>query len=427
MRGRHRAPSSAGTRSAPIVVVVATAIVSLLNYSFALALLWILPLREYAVVASVTALLLVFGTVAGASAPWVLAREVAVSATDPRRRQRALTFASLVAFGQAAIAALICLAIVSRYAAWQVTLSACVSAAMIFIAAAAVGYLQGIERFNLIFFLRMGEVLVKVSIGVTLVKLGVGPWGAISGFAFGALLVFLGAVYYMRRDALSAWRHRHQAWIRQAVVDRRLWAAASGIVGIQVGTAVIAGLDPIIASVMISRSHQLANYQVVQILGRIPFYVASSLAVIVFPRMARLRASRSMTVTSSLHVWIRVCGAAAVIVATLPELILIHILPARYGSVFLLLPWAALTGFSLGGINLVTTYWQATGKSRNAVLVLLVTCALSGTCDVLALRGGIPSTWLGAQLSLVRRASADCLYSYIKIGEDPFEGSYGRG
>ena len=348
MKGKHRAAQSGGTRSAPTVVVVATAMVSLLNYSFSIALLWILPSRKYAVVASVTALLLVFGTVAGASAPWVLAREVAMSARDPRRRQRALVFASTVAFGQAAVAALVCIVIVSRYAAWQVTLSSCMSAVIIFIAAAAVGYLQGIERFNLIFFLRVGEVVVKVAVGLTLVKLGMGPWGAISGFAFGALFVFSGAVYYMRRDALSAWRHRRQIWLRQAITDRSLWASACGIIGIQAGTAVIAGLDPIIASIMISRGHQLADYQVVQILGRIPFYVASSLAVIVFPRMARLRALRSITVTSSLHAWIRVCGAAAVIVATLPEPILAHILPSRYGSAFVLLPWATLTGFSLG-------------------------------------------------------------------------------
>lgn len=427
MKGKHRAAQSVGTRSAPTVVVVATAMVSLLNYSFAVALLWVLLPREYAIVASVTALLLVFGTVAGASSPWVLAHEVALSARDPRRRQRALAFASMLAFGQALIAALVCMVIVSRYAAWQVTLSACVSTVIIFNAAAAVGYLQGIERFNLISLLRIGEVVVKVAVGLILVKLGTGPWGAVSGFAFGALLVFSGAIYFMRHDALSVWRQRRQTWLRQAIIDRKLWGSATGIVGIQAGTAVIAGLDLIIASIMISKEHQLANYQVVQILGRIPFYVASSLAVIVFPRMARLKVSRNLTVTSSLHVWIRVCGAATIIVATLPEPILTHILPAWYSSVFVLLPWAALTGFALGGINLVTTYWQAVGKCRTAVVILLVTCAISGTCDVLALRGGdiLHLAWsaaatsgagLCALLVLVRRDWTRSLRGLLRQG-----------
>jgi O-antigen/teichoic acid export membrane protein len=186
----------------------------LLNYSFSLILLWLLPAREYSVVASVTALLLVFGTVAGASAPWILAREVAVSATDTKRRQRALAFAGVVAFGQAAAAALICTIIVGSYADLKTTIVSCCGTIVIFIAAASVGYLQGIERFNVIFYLRIGEVLVKLAAGIALVKLGVGAWGPISGFAFGAFLVFFVAVYYMRRDAISTWRDRRQDWVR---------------------------------------------------------------------------------------------------------------------------------------------------------------------------------------------------------------------
>src|ERR1035438_4508429 len=122
MTGRHcaargiakRAAScSAEVRSMPTAIIAATAAVSLLNYSFTLILLWVLPSHEYAVVASVTALLLVFGTVAGASAPWVLAREVAVSGKDSRRRQRAVAFASVLTLGQAAMAALVCALIVA--------------------------------------------------------------------------------------------------------------------------------------------------------------------------------------------------------------------------------------------------------------------------------------------------------------------------
>jgi glycosyltransferase involved in cell wall biosynthesis len=245
-----------------------------------------------------------------------------------------------------------------------------------------------IERFNVIFYLRIGEVLVKLAAGIALVKLGVGAWGPISGFTFGAFLVLVVSAYYMRRDAISTWRDRRQAWIRSAVTDRRPWGSARGIIGIQAGTAIIAGLDLIIASVMLSGKPELATYQVVQVLGRIPFCIASSLAVIVFLRMVRMRGAESATVAESLRVWVRVCGAAAVIVATLPNPILSHIIPARYGDVYVLLPWASLIGFSIGGINLVTTYWQATGRSSDAVRTLTYMCVASGICDVLAVRDG---------------------------------------
>ena len=95
-----------------------------------------------------------------------------------------------------------------------------------------------------------------------------------------------------------------------------------------------------------------------------------------------------MTVNSSLHVFVRVCGTAAIVVGTAPLPILAHILPPRYGAYHQLLPWAAVTGFSLGGINLVTTYWQATGRTRRAGWTLLAACAIAGVSDTLAVRGG---------------------------------------
>jgi glycosyltransferase involved in cell wall biosynthesis/O-antigen/teichoic acid export membrane protein len=424
---KHAAGRSAEARSVPAVIVIATALVALLNYAFALILLWVLPADKYAVVASITALLLMFGTVAGASAPWVLAREVAVSAGDNLRRQHAIAFAGIVALGQAALAAAICEVIVSRYATSGVALITCSAVVAIFIAAAAVGYLQGTERFRLIAVLRIIEVIVKIVVGATLVKLGLNALGAISGFTFGALLVLLGAGYAMRSDMIAIFRSRHQRWARAAVCDRRLWASTRGIIGIQALTAVIASLDLVIASIMLSGDRELANYQVAQVLGRIPFYIASSLAIIVFPRMARLWDQRGATVASSIRVWIRVCGAATVIVATIPQPILIHILPTRYGSVSVLLPWAALTGFGLGGINLVTTYWQAVGNGKGAIKLLLIICFLSGSCDVLSLLGGNTRhlAWsatlttlagLCALLALVRRDWVKSLRGTIRHG-----------
>jgi glycosyltransferase involved in cell wall biosynthesis/O-antigen/teichoic acid export membrane protein len=423
---KHAASRSAEARSVPVVIVIATALVALLNYAFALIMLWVLPPDNYAIVASITALLLMFGTVAGASAPWVLAREVAVSAGDDLRRQHAIAFASIVTLGQAVLAAAICEVIVSRYATSGVALTACSAVVAIFVAAAAVGYLQGTERFRLIAFLRVIEVIVKIVAGATLVKLGLSALGAISGFTFGALLVLLGAAYVMRTDMRAIFRSRHK-WVRAAVSDRRLWASTRGIIGIQAVTAVIASLDLVIASIMLSGDRGLANYQVAQVLGRIPFYLASSLAIIVFPRMVRLWDQREATVASSLRVWIRVCGAATVVVATIPQPILIHILPVRYGSVTVLLPWAALTGFGLGGINLVTTYWQAVGNGKSAIKILLVICLLSGSCDVLSLLGGdtehlawsatlTTAAGLGALLVLVRRDWVKSLRGTLRHG-----------
>ena len=403
MSGRHRSIRPGRTRTAPALIVSATAVASLVNYSYSLILLWLVSPRQYTVIASVTALMLVFGNVASASTPWVLAHEVAVSAADQSRRRTAMVFSGWATFCQAVVAALICAGIVSRYATWPTITAACIATMVIFFSTTSVGYLQGIERFGLISLLRVGDVLMKITAGVTLVALGLGAWGAVSGFTFGALLVVLTCARYMRNDAAQAWRLRRQEGFRPVVLNRRLWAAAGEITGIQAGTAIIAGLDAIIASVMLAGKHQLATYQVALILGRIPFYLSSSLAIIVFPRMVRAGADQRQAVTTSLHAWIRLAGPAAFIVATLPLPIVDDVLPARYGSIFVLLPWAALAGFALGGINLVTTYWQASGRWKGAALVLVATGLLAGLCDVRALADGsvLHLAWSSATTSLL--------------------------
>src|SRR3974390_2742885 len=58
------------------IVVSASGIVSGGHYAFPLVMLWLLPTREFSEVASISALLLVAGTIAAAAIPWVLAQEV---------------------------------------------------------------------------------------------------------------------------------------------------------------------------------------------------------------------------------------------------------------------------------------------------------------------------------------------------------------
>src|SRR4051812_22973518 len=102
-----RAPTTSAppARRNEAVVVLATVVISLLNYGYTMLLVWMLPAREYAVVGSVSALLLICGTVAGASSPWVLAREVAQAGDDELRRRSAVSFCLLTTFAQGLVAA----------------------------------------------------------------------------------------------------------------------------------------------------------------------------------------------------------------------------------------------------------------------------------------------------------------------------------
>ena len=108
---------AAGRSRHEAIVVRATTVISLLNYAYTMALVWLLPVQQYAIVGSISALLLICGTVAGASSPWVLAREVATARHDADRRRRAVSFCLLTSLAQALVAATATCAVAHHYAA----------------------------------------------------------------------------------------------------------------------------------------------------------------------------------------------------------------------------------------------------------------------------------------------------------------------
>ena len=195
-------------------MVAAAGIVSVVNYGYTLALIWMLPARQYAVVGSASALLLICGTISGASIPWVLSREVASGHDDPRRRRAAVSFCLVATAVQSVAAGLATCLIALHYADNATVAAVFASVAMIFTAATAVGYLQGLERFGLITGLKIAEVVVKVGLGLGLVALGVGASGAIAGFAVGAAVVAGVSLAVMKPDL---------HWVRDSLADRGLW------------------------------------------------------------------------------------------------------------------------------------------------------------------------------------------------------------
>lgn len=83
---------------------MATGIVSGVNYVYTITLIWLLSPGQYVVTGSISALLLISGSVAGASIPWVLARKVAAPGKDADRRARTMSFATGATVVQAAAA-----------------------------------------------------------------------------------------------------------------------------------------------------------------------------------------------------------------------------------------------------------------------------------------------------------------------------------
>ncbi len=359
------------------VVVSATGVVSLLNYGYTLILLWLLPARQFAEAGSISALLLICGTISGAALPWVLAQEVLRSGQDRVRRRMAVTFCVFATLLQGAAAGLATCLIVMHYAGGPVLASAFGAVVFIFMGATASGYFQGLQQFRLIAALKVSEVIVKIATGVALIALGAGATGAIAGFALGAAVVAGVGLAAMSRDI---------TWSRSALAGRHLWASTQGLMAIQAGVAVLASMDVVIGSLVLGASPALATYQAANILGRVPVFIGAALSIIVFPRMIAGRRSANAVIRQSLRLYVAVCIPVAVVTATLPGPIEGVLFPARYGDVGAILPWSALAGLAMGVVNLTTTYFQATGAFRRTTSLLAMGVALCAALDVFGLR-----------------------------------------
>ncbi len=359
------------------VVVSATGIISLLNYAYTLVLLWLLPAREFAEVGSISALLLICGTISGAALPWVLAQEVLRSGNDKRRRRIGVTFCLFATILQGVGAGLATCLIAVHYSSGPVLVAAFCSVVLLFVAATVSGYFQGMQRFRLIASLRVAEVVVKMGAGVGLVALGAGAGGAIAGFALGAAVVVGVGLVYMVPDIRLT---------RDALAGRSLWAPTQGLMAIQGGVAVLASMDVVIASLILGTQPALATYQAANILGRVPVFVAAALSIVVFPRMIAGEGHPRMVIRDSLTLYMRLCVPITLVAATLPASVVGVLFPARYGNVDAVLPWAALAGLAMGVVNLTTTYFQAAGIFRRTTSLLAFGVALSAALDVFGLK-----------------------------------------
>lgn len=340
-------------------VLVGNVITGISNYGFTLLLIWILPGRQFAQVASVAALLLVAGTAAQAAIPWLVAREVVNRRADDPVRRHTIGFSLLMALVLGLGFSLLILVVASRYAGIGIEIAIIVAIPSIFVAQVGAGYLQGARRFQLFAVLMTVEAIVRLGFGGALAALGFGPTGAASGWALGALA---GA-------AIALWLVRNElAWSRHP--SRAMWTQVWGLGGIQIAVALLSTLDVIMESGLHGVSRPFAGYQSMLVFSRIPLFISGALSSVMYPRLVKYSSDDVETVASATRLFLLVSGISFVLVSTLPRSLLTLILPMSYTrSSDLLLP-LAIAGIACGQINFSTTLLQARSEFRVALRVM---------------------------------------------------------
>jgi O-antigen/teichoic acid export membrane protein len=351
-------------------MALSTLVVSGLNFTFTLALTWLLPVHEYSVFAAAQTLLLMAVNISSASLPWVVAHAVASNPSDGKARKDAVSFVVVTCFLEGAVLAGIAVIIASQFSSAAVLAVLVLDVVVIFATAPAVGYLQGTGSFGKLSALRVANILAKLGSGFALVLAGAGAVGALLSYTFGDVpLLVVGSMGVARelKPRLAALR----SWY--------LWRQTLGLAAIQGGVAALAGLDLVLATVLWNGrpAGPLAGYQVAILLSRVPFFLSSSLGQTVFQKLSAGHESGGAVVRTTAHMLVLVFVPVAILIATVPGPLVHRFFPTSYSDIELLVPWTAASGLLIAAINVVTTFFQARQR-----YVICITALLPGLLDV---------------------------------------------
>jgi O-antigen/teichoic acid export membrane protein len=329
-------------------------LVGVLNYGYALLLTRLLDVTAYARFAAGQGLLLCAATVAGAAVPWALAQSLARARTAAER-DGAVRFAIVISLGGGLLVGGVLAAVAGQFAGTAMVAALAVSTVLIFLSTITAGRLQGSERPRTLSTVLVGEAGLKCLAGLCLVTLaGWGDAGAVAAFGVGALL----CLFWWPRPR----RGGHHRW-RSAGTDRDLWRRALGIAGVQGMVAVLGATDLVLVTVLVADRSAAASYQASVVLARVPVFLASAISTAFFPALSRRRAEVPLT-GSATGMYLALAVPVAAILMTAPHAVLSGVFPAQYTMLPTLLRFTALAGFAIGGLNLVTTFFQAVDDYR---------------------------------------------------------------
>jgi len=341
------------------LLTTAQVVVGLGNYGYSLMLARLLAPKLFGNFAAAQGMVLVCGTLATASVPWVVA-QVFATASGPAARRDVIWFSLVTNVLQGAVAAVVVVAVTSQFLSTGDAAWAAAAAFAVFVVTTPAGAFQGDQRFVALSVLRLVEVALKVAFGLLLVTAGAGVAGALAGAALAAALVAAVGLVIIRHDL------RPQ---RSALRLGHLWRTSLGIVGVQGFVAVLSSLDVVLVGVLDVDPVAAGSYQASAILGRVPLFLGGSLATAVYASLARGGSSARAVMAAVLRTYGFLGLGFLIVLLTAPEPILSLVFPPKYALVNDFLPYTALAGVGIGAVNVITTWFQAGAKFRTSFLL----------------------------------------------------------
>ncbi|WP_236795434.1 glycosyltransferase [Amycolatopsis sp. GM8] len=376
-----------------VLVTMSSAVVGVLSYLCGLLLAHWLPPGEYSDFSAAQALLTVVGIVASSLVPLPLARTVGSNAAGSRERRDGVAFALVVALVTGAVAGFATALLTLNFAPPVTALTAGLAGFALVLVTPVWGWLQGELRFRRFAALSVTETLLRLVFSVAVAGLLWGAAGGVAGYVAGAVAVLGIGFWWMRRDV---------AWRPGAARDTARWAETTGIALVQLVTCALTTADILLVATMTGDPVAAAGYQAVATLAKAPVYVATGAVLLSFPLV---RASRDETVVDTLlRSYLRLAGAAAALLVTVPAPLALVVLPPRYRDSLSLLPWLTLAGLGYGAIMVAAILLLARQAYRRLLAGLAVACVLVLTGLALGARHGTSGLAVGAAAAAVLAA-----------------------
>ncbi len=385
------------TEQGPLVSA-SMALTAVVSYIGALLLAHLLDPSSYSEYAAAATLLGSVGVFAAALIPMPLTHVIRSHPRGSEERRRGMAFAWLVSTGGGLLAALVTGLVTAAFARPPVVAAVAGASLLLCVCSPVWGWLHGELRFVRNAVMLIGEVGVRVALGVGVVLLGWGAGGALTGFLAGSVFVLLTAPVVLWRDL---------GWRPGVLRERARWSETGDIAVTQVVVYALVGADVVLVALLATHDAEAAGYQALSTLAKAPVYVAAGSVAVAYPLLRSARARTEHILTTTLRSFALLATTAAAVVATVPPDLMLLVFPERYAASLRLLPVLAAAGVGYAALTLFTSVLLGLRAYRRCQVGLVAAAILVPAGLLLGWRaGGIAGLAVGVAGTTLLAAGA---------------------
>ena len=143
------------------------------------------------------------------------------------------------------------------------------------------GFLQGLQKFNLLGVTFIVESLTKIFLGIPLIFLGFGVNGAVGAFSLGFLFQLIGVFHFIRKLFAGA---------KEKFITSDIYKYSLPVLIMLISLTAFYSLDVILVKRLFDPI-TAGHYAALSLFGKIIFFASISISMVMFPKISELKAN----------------------------------------------------------------------------------------------------------------------------------------